>query len=212
MRQLNGVYAQYVNRTHDRVGHLFQGRFKGILVEKDSYLLEPARYIVLNPVRAGMVRRPEDWPWSSYRATVGSETTPPFLATDALLRAFPTNRQQTVAAYRQFVAEGANAPSPWLDLNQIPLGSEKFLQLMQAKIDPARPLKEIPKRQRRPVAKPLAYYAAHRAERARAIARAYRTGAYRMQAIADYFGVGRMTISRAVKRCEAERSAGDGKR
>jgi len=54
MRQLNGVYTQYVNRSHRRVGHLFQGRFKGILVEKESYLLELARYVVLNPVRAGM--------------------------------------------------------------------------------------------------------------------------------------------------------------
>jgi len=65
MRQLNGVYTQYVNRTHRRVGHLFQGRFKGILVEKESYLLELARYVVLNPVRAGMVRQPEEWSWSN---------------------------------------------------------------------------------------------------------------------------------------------------
>ena len=67
MRQLNGCYTQQVNRRHGRVGHLFQGRFKGILVEKDAYLLEMARYIVLNPVRAGMVASPADWPWSSYR-------------------------------------------------------------------------------------------------------------------------------------------------
>jgi len=73
MRQLNGVYAQYVNRTHRRAGHLFQGRFKGILVEKDSYLLELARYVVLNPVRADRVRGPEEWPWSSYRATIGMD-------------------------------------------------------------------------------------------------------------------------------------------
>lgn len=71
MRQLNGVYTQRFNRVHGRVGHVFQGRYKGILVEKDSYLLELARYIVLNPVRAGMVRSAKDWPWSSYRATCG---------------------------------------------------------------------------------------------------------------------------------------------
>jgi putative transposase len=69
MRQLNGVYTQYVNRTHGRVGHLFQGRYKGILVQKETYLLELARYIVLNPIRAGMVRKVEKWPWSSYPAT-----------------------------------------------------------------------------------------------------------------------------------------------
>jgi putative transposase len=65
MRQLNGVYTQHVNRTHRRVGHLFQGRFKGILVERDSYLLELARYVVLNPVGAGIVQWSGDWPWSS---------------------------------------------------------------------------------------------------------------------------------------------------
>jgi len=71
MRQLNGIYAQASNRRHSRVGHLFQGGFKGILVDKDAYLLELSRYVVLNPVRAGIVSGPEDWRWSSYRATMG---------------------------------------------------------------------------------------------------------------------------------------------
>lgn len=71
MRQLNGVYTQYGNRRHGRVGHLFQGRYKAILVQKESYLLEVSRYIVLNPVRARMVRSAGDWAWSSYRATAG---------------------------------------------------------------------------------------------------------------------------------------------
>jgi putative transposase len=62
MRHLNGIYTQLVNRHYGRVGHLFQGRFKGILLKRDSYLLEPARYVVLNPVRAGMVRQPQEWP------------------------------------------------------------------------------------------------------------------------------------------------------
>ena len=76
MRQLNGVYTQWINRSHHRVGHVFQGRYKGILVEKDNYLLELARYVVLNPVRAGMVRKAEAWPWSSYHAMVGTDDTP----------------------------------------------------------------------------------------------------------------------------------------
>lgn len=203
MRQLNGVYTQYVNRAHERIGHLFQGRFKGILVEKESYLLELARYIVLNPVRAGMVRAPGEWPWSSYLATAEEEVSPPFLTTDWLLRAFADSRGRAVAEYRRFVFEGMNARSPWLDLkNQVYLGSEVFVERMQEMIDPARPLKEVPQRQHRPVAKPLDYYAARCSERDRAIAEAYRSGAYSMQAIADHFGVGRMTVSRAVKRHE----------
>ena len=69
MRHLNGVYTQRFNRNQGRVGHVFQGRFKAILVEKENYLLELARYIVLNPVRARMVRSAKEWPWSSYGAT-----------------------------------------------------------------------------------------------------------------------------------------------
>ena len=68
MRQLNGVYTQYYNIQHDRVGHVFQGRFKGILVERDEYLLELARYVVLNPVRAKVTKTIGVWKWSSYKA------------------------------------------------------------------------------------------------------------------------------------------------
>src|ERR671924_2148265 len=71
MRQLNGVYTQRFNRQHGRVGHVFQGRYKAIIVQKESYLVELARYVVLNPVRARMVRSLAEWPWSSYRATAG---------------------------------------------------------------------------------------------------------------------------------------------
>ncbi len=88
MRQLNGVFTQASNRRPRRGGHLFQGRFKGILVDKDAYLLELTRYVVLNPVRANRVVRPGDWPWSSYRAMVGVEDSPSWLETDALLAQF----------------------------------------------------------------------------------------------------------------------------
>jgi REP element-mobilizing transposase RayT len=205
MRQLNGVYSQYVNRTYGRVGHLFQGRFTGILVERDRYLLELARYVVLNPVRAGMVRSPEEWPWSSYRATAGQDNAPTFLDTDWLLGTFGRKRSLATAEYRRFVAEGIYAASPWCDLkNQVYLGSEQFVDRMQSKIDPARPLREIPKRQRRPVEKPLEYYALRFRDRDQAIAEAYRTGAYSMQAIAGHFGVSRMTVSRAVAQYEPD--------
>jgi hypothetical protein len=171
MRQLNGVYTQHVNRTHDRVGHLFQGRYRAILVERDSYLLELARYVVLNPVRAGLVRAPGDWPWSSYRATAGEVPAPPFLATDWLLRAFADTREDAVAGYRGFVAEGSGATSPWQALKgQIYLGSEPFVERMQALIDSKQPLQEIPKGQRRAPAKPLAYYASRYPNRNRALA------------------------------------------
>jgi putative transposase len=76
MRQLNGLYTQRFNRRHDLVGHLFQGRYKAILVQKETYLLELSRYVVLNPVRAKMVLLPEEWGWSSYVACMDDRFTP----------------------------------------------------------------------------------------------------------------------------------------
>ncbi len=212
MRQLNGVYTQYVNRTHTRVGHLFQGRFKGIMVEKEAYLLELARYIVLNPVRAGIVSRPEDWPWISYRAMIGVAEKASFLTTDWVLGAFSDNRRKAVSAYQQFVVAGEHADSPWHELkNQIYLGSDRFVEQLQARIRPDRPLEEIPLTQRRPVAKSLRYYAQQYHPRDLAIAEAHRSGAYSMQQIGIYFGVGRMTVSRAVKKHEFSPAEKDGK-
>ena len=72
MRQLNGIYTQNFNRRHHESGHVFQGRYKAILVQKDCHLLELTRYVVLNPVRAGMVMRPEEWAWTSYHATIST--------------------------------------------------------------------------------------------------------------------------------------------
>jgi putative transposase len=204
MRQLNGVYTQSVNRRHRRVGHLFQGRFTGILVQRETYLLELARYIVLNPVRARVVAAAGDWAWSSYRATVGLAHRPPFLTTDWLLSVFGDERDAARKAFERFVADGSGRPSPWAQLkNQIYLGSEEFVEQMQRRIDARQPLDEIPAKQKRPVARRLAHYADQFASRDRAMAEAYRSGAYSMGEIAAHFGVGRMTVSRAVKRFEA---------
>src|SRR5690625_673373 len=106
MRQLNGVYTQATNRRHRRSGHLFQGRFKAILVDKESYVLELTRYVVLNPVRAAMVKSPGDYPWSSYRAMVGEAEAPGWLATDGLLALFGKRRAESRRRYRRFVREG----------------------------------------------------------------------------------------------------------
>ncbi len=105
MRQLNGVYTQASNRRHNRAGHLFQGRFKGILVDKDAYLLELSRYVVLNPVRAGMVDTPAQWRWSSYRAMMGQAPVPKWLAVDGLLSQFGAVREQARRHYQHFVLD-----------------------------------------------------------------------------------------------------------
>ena len=127
MRRLNGRYTQYFNRRHHRVGHVLQGRFKSILVERESYLLELCRYVVLNPVRAGLVATPHEWMWSSYGATIGARPTPSWLAIDPVLSLFDGNRKRAVSLYRQFVVDGIGGASPWPQLTgQIFLGSPAF--------------------------------------------------------------------------------------
>lgn len=125
MRLLNGLYTQGFNRRHRRVGHLFQGRFKAILVEKDAHLLELARYVVLNPVRAGITRGASAWPWSSDRATAGIEKAPPWLETAATLESFGAVRSRATEKYRAFVSDGRrSACDPWeLVEGQIYLGA-----------------------------------------------------------------------------------------
>ncbi len=106
MRQMNGVYTQRFNRAHGHAGHVFQGRYKAILAQKDAYLLELARYIVLNPVRAKMVRQAGRWPWSSYRATVGGEVGPDWLATASVLSAFGDTKAEAIERCIRFVNDG----------------------------------------------------------------------------------------------------------
>lgn len=199
MRQLNGVYTQYINRTHAKTGHVFQGRYKAILVEKDSYLLELSRYVVLNPVRAGMVVDAGDWPWSSYRTMLGKAPAPAWMQTDWLLSQFSPQRKRAIARYIAFVRAGVGLPSVWGELkNQIYLGDERFIASMQKKALTTDNLSEIPRAHRRAVAKPLAYYAQRHREAKAAMAVAYLSGDYSMKAIAEFFGVHYATVSRAV--------------
>ena len=189
MRQLNGMYTQRFNRKRQRVGHVFQGRFKAILVQKESYLLELARYVVLNPVRARMVRRAEQWPWSSYQATAGLSEVPPWLHADWLLSAFSSRRKQATTAYASFVAEGKNQPSPWEQLrNQIFLGTEAFVVSMLGKIPADSVLRGVPAVQRRAMPPSLSQLAAHR-PRDEAIRLAHASGGYSLQQIGDHFGL-----------------------
>lgn len=150
MRRLNGVYTQTFNRRHQQVGHLFQGRYKSILVDKGSYLLELCRYIVLNPVRAGAVEHEQDWSWSSYRATVGLGPVPGWLYVSGVLRFFDEKAEDLTNTYCQFVREGVGRPSPWEHLRgQIYLGSESFLEEME-RLSQSRPLDNVPSSQQRP--------------------------------------------------------------
>jgi REP element-mobilizing transposase RayT len=173
MRQLNGVYTQRFNAEHGRCGHVFQGRYKAIIVQKEPYLTELSRYVVLNPVRARIVARPEDWPWSSYRATLGDLPCPPWLRRDWLLATFGETEAAAVAAYRRFVEDGIGEPGPWEQLrHQVFLGSETFVDGVRRKLPSDRDLAEIPRAQRRREPKPLLEYACSHHDRDEAIAAA----------------------------------------
>lgn len=203
MRQLNGVYTQYFNRTHDLVGHLFQGRYKGILVQKEAYLLELSRYVVLNPVRAGVVSDPLEWHWSSYRAMLREDDAElDALDSDWLLAQFGKHRNDARKAYQRFVAEGTGKPGPWPDVRyQLYLGDDDFIQHHQLAV-PDAALCDVSMTQRRAFAMPLNEYQDIYKNRDEAMAHAYLSGAYTMKQIGDFFGVHTMTVSRAVRHHE----------
>lgn len=203
MRQLNGVYTQSSNRRHRRVGHVFQGRYKAILVQKEAYLLELSRYVVLNPVRARMVAKAGDWPWSNYRASIGEVEPPAWLDVEWLLSRFNPEPSRAIIGFTRFVADGVGRPSPMERVrHQVLLGDDAFEAKVRAlKNRPT--LREVPMVQRRPLAWPLHVYAKRFADRDEALACAYRSGAYSMQVIADHFGVHYRTVSRAVRRFES---------
>ena len=196
------MYTQTINRTHKRVGHVFQGRYKAILVEKDSYLLELARYVVLNPLRARMVRALANWRWSSYHAMIGTEKGPDWLQTDWILSQFSARRGESIKRYIEFVHSGVGLPSLWEKLRgQVYLGGDAFLKRMQKLAEQAA-IGEIPRVQRRPLAKPLSHYRDKGTDGKKGMVAAYVTGDYTMQEIAECFGVHYATVSRAVKRAE----------
>jgi len=202
MRQLNGVFTQTSNRRHRRVGHLFQGRFQAILVDSDAYLLELSRYVVLNPVRAGIINDPADWPWSSYRASAGLDPPASWLAVEGVLAMFGGKRGVAQRRYARFVAEGIKAGSPWSNLKgQVYLGDEQFVKRMQSALQADKHDDvQIPGAQRRPPAASLAEIERHAENRNSAIVKAYETGAYSYQQIADHFGIHFTTVGRIVRR------------
>jgi putative transposase len=131
LHHINGAYTNYYNAKRNRTGHLFQGRYKAILVERDAYCQELSRYIHLNPVRAGTVEKPEHYPWSSYPYYTGAKKAPQWLTIDTVLDAFDSSRGGAQKHYRGFVekALGEKAESPLKDVFASTfLGSEKFIE------------------------------------------------------------------------------------
>ena len=196
MREVNGVYTQAFNRRHSRVGHVLQGRYKAVLVDKDAYLLELSRYIVLNPVRARLCASAGDWAWSSYAAVMGKAPAADWLAVADTLAAFAATPGPARRAYARFVAAGVAHADVLDDVTaQVFLGDEAFIANAMKRATAAS--REIPKRQRR--WKSLAAYEREATDRNEAIRLAYASGGYTLQAIGDHFGLHFATISRLVR-------------
>ncbi|MGH2800968.1 MAG: transposase [Gaiellaceae bacterium] len=196
MRQLNGVYAQGFNERHDRCGHVFQARYRSILVEKESHLLAVCRYVVLNPVRAGVCSEARAYRWSSYAATSGQGPAERFLTTDWLLGNFAGTRAAAQARYRAFI--GAGADEALVErIRGERFGSEPFLRKRFGG-DP--PLAEIPRVQIEPIRPTLEEIFELIPDAP--VAAAFRRHAYTLREIGEYLDCHYSTVSRRLRREE----------
>jgi REP element-mobilizing transposase RayT len=212
MRQLNGVYTQRFNRRYRRVGHIFQGRYKAIVIEKESYLSEVSRYVVLNPVRAKAVRKPEEWQWSSYRGTAGLEQPHPCLTADWIVGQFDTRRRRAEMKYREFVEAGIREKGIWEEVKgQSILGEDDFVERLIGYVKGHEDIREIPKSQRyvgRPSLSTLFEGAMSADNRIRAsrIRKAVIGHGYSLKDVADFLKIHYSTVSRTISKTDYARN------
>jgi putative transposase len=208
MRQLNGAFTQRCNQRHKRCGHIFQGRFKAIVVDKDNYLLELCRYVVLNPVRAGMVEKAEQWPWSSYLASAGSKSVPSCLSVEWVISLFGPKVNVAQARYRKFVQEVAHPVSPWEALQgQVILGGEGFVEKFKDLIADKQQLREVSRQQPyvgRPTLEKLFQMNDSKTTRDRCIYEAHVKYGYTLKEIGDHLKIHYSTVSKVISRAAKE--------
>ena len=210
MRHINGVYTQAFNRRHGKVGHLLQGRFKAILVDRDAYLLAVCRYVELNPVRACMVAAPGEWAWSSYRAHVG-QVAPPVWLDSAGLHGHLLGREviavadraQAQRAYVELVAAGQGVELWGVALNrQIYLGDDEFVvRMLDAAAPPTKLSRAHPKAQRS-CPQTLAQWLMQCSNRDEALRRAYTESGLTMTSLAAELGLTVARVSQLIARAE----------
>lgn len=196
MQKLNGDYAIWFNRRHLRGGHFFERRFGAQIVQHGRYFLTACRYVVRNPVRAGMVATAEEWPWSSYRATVGLSPIPPYLMIQTLLGEFDSDLASAMPCFERFVMSDRRDALPRDPI----LGDRDFIARYAAAATAAS--REVPRRERH--VEPLSNFfvgALTRRQRDAAIVRAYRAG-FKLCEVARVLGVHYSTISKVLTRCQ----------
>lgn len=221
MRHLNGIYTQAFNRRHGLVGHLFQGRFKAILVDRDAYLLALCRYVERNPVAVGLVRSAPDWPWSSCRAHLGLEPTPDWLDSDGLHgyllgRSIKTghDRREAEERYLKLITDCSPDDSSFWQLGlrgQIYLGEEAFAQRMREHALSSQRLERgVPRAQRQgPLSwEPCLMQCA--GDRNKALLMAYREGGLTMTSLARLTGLSTTHVSRLIAKAEEASVEGKG--
>ena len=190
------------------MGHVFQGRYKAILVEKGSYLLEVCRYVVLNPVRAGLVEGPGDWVWSSYRRTAGIDKPHPILTIDWILGQMGKRKREAVKRYRAFVRDGMGGGTIWRKVKgQSILGEGDFIDQFIDHVRRFEEIKEIPRGQRylgRPALKDLFSEKGWRNRKMRneGVVKAVGEWGYSQREVADYLSLHYSTLSRLMKQIE----------
>lgn len=202
MRQINGIYTQYLNRRHGRTGHVFEGRFMSLVVENDSYLRTVIRYVVLNPVRARLVFDASAWAWSSYRPSAGLASVPAFMNLDWLDWAFAAGtRHESQVLYRAFIESPEDTDE--IDATALVLGSPGFEAGVRAHIGATLHQRPLPRAYRalaRPtLAELFSGIGFTRRERDRAIRRGHVVYGYQLCAIAQYLGLHPNSVSKVMR-------------
>ncbi|KKU34303.1 MAG: Toxin-antitoxin system, toxin component, RelE family [Candidatus Uhrbacteria bacterium GW2011_GWE2_46_68] len=200
MRDINGLYTQKFNKRHKRIGHVLQGRYKAFLVEKDAYLLQIARYIVLNPLKAGIVNHPKKWRWSSYSITAGLRESPTWFDSSVILALFTSNKKRAQKYYRRFVYEGENEPFLYeKGKGGVILGSQEFADQIRREFKNKKSSKEVVISERvisRPSLEDLFFQIDNQEERNKMIKLARIKAFYSVTEIANHLGLHRTTVSK----------------
>ena len=201
MRRINSSYAQRFNRIRGISGHLFQGRFKSVLVEKENHLLEVCRYIALNPVRAGIVKEPSQWRWSSYRVTAGIEAETGLVDTVWILSQFGVEITEARQSYCRFVLDGVGAESPWKSLKGgLILGSDKYAQTIRPYLEKITLPTKTQKNNLRPGLDDIFADADDISVRNRTIYRACCEYGYLQREVAEHLGLSYVSVSRIISK------------
>ena len=200
MQHLNSCSARLFNQRHRRVGHLYQGRYHAVLVQRERHFVELTRYVVLNPVRAEIVASAVEWPWSSYRATVGVAAAPAWLRVESIVTLFGAGDQGR-QAYIDFVARGAGESSYWTRTShQIYLGDPSFIEGAREQGMSRAADAEVPTVQRGAPARSVTDSILARARRDAAIVDAYAAKRETLKTLGAHYGLHYSQISRILRR------------